>query len=484
MAVAAAEVIQYISVDTIPGVAEERQRIHDEAWALVRQREEQLATGQETEIPPVIDALSTANYVLEARKQYGPQSSEYRDRLAGLDMDCLRLVAEWYRKKRPEYFPPVRHAFDDETEDFYSHGLSIRQMTENALRPISGDAEEEARRVNERVEHETPRIVRSLGSTALKGLGIRTISECTDKAIADYEHDQKTNSPHRGYGGYVPEIEKVMIRDMHIDPANDDRLQEQIALPGIYINHFVIQETLRRRGVKAAGMDKTELHGTQLLVNDDLLEFAALLDQVASEEWCTNVFMGEEVPKDFVKDYTNFRAEALRRQQELVDVARTVATFVLDLAEDGFDRQKAPAHVENFVKKLLLDMAKKDLGVAEQMFDEKTAQGLQAVYQLQLQGRHEEAFKLMQEVEKQAPGGGYCSGGSCGLEDVDQNSEYGKDVKEKLKAEDGDTIVKDKERKCKCGVKGVVYAYNAGKVNKYCTHCHAFESKQTRGKAA
>lgn len=475
MAVAAE---QYVAIDNIPELAEERTRVRGAAWMLLRSREEQERLG-ETELPLAIDALSTADHVLEARTIYGLDSPEYQNLHAGLKLDCLRLVAEWYRKKRPEYFAPSRHFFDAESGEFYSHGLSIRQMTENALRPIVASPEEEARRVNERVEDETPRILRKLGNYALAGCGIRTISECTDKAVADYQEDMKHGAKHRGYDGYVPEIEKIMIRDMHLDSETGDRIQEQLGLPGIYINHWVIQEALRRCGVETKGLGKTELHGMQLAVGDDLMEFVALLDDIASDEWRTNIFMGEEVPEGYVKDYENFRIQALARQESLADTAGTVANFVLDLAEDGFDRRKAPAHVEDFVKKLLLHMAKEDMTVAEQMFDEKTAVGLYQVAQLERQGLHEEAYELMREVEANAPGGGACNGGSCGLESLNIYSKEGKELKEKLKAKDGDTLVKDKERSCKCGSKSIVYAYNKREVKKYCESCHAFESKRT-----
>ena len=472
---------QYISLDTIPEVALERERIRQDAWASVRFREQQLVMGHDTDLPLVIDALSTAEGVLEA----GYATQEYEDRLAGLELDCLRLVAEWYRKKRPEYFPPTRHFFDAETGDFYSHGVSTRQMTENALRPLSDNPEEEARRVNEKVENETPHMLRKIGGFALAGAGIRTISECTDKAVADYQQDIQAGAAHRGYDGYVPEIEKVMIRDMRVDADTGDRWEEQVGVPGVLINHFVIQEALRRRGVDTSGMGKTELHGTQLLVEDDLMDFIQVLDEVAAEEWCMarqgkSVFMGEAVPAGFEKNYEAFRKEALARQEGLKDLAKTVATFVLDLAADGFDRRKAPAHVENFVKKLLLQEAQDNQSIAADIFDEKTARGLQEVSHLQALGQNEEAFLLMQEVEKLAPGGGYCSGGSCGLESIYENSAEGKSLREALKAESGDTIVRDKERKCRCGAKDIVYAYNKNKVNKYCGSCQAFESKRTK----
>jgi hypothetical protein len=472
----------YLAVDSIPEIAAPRQSVRDSAWAMVRQRDEAIRAGSEVLVPLEIDALSTAEAVLEARDTYGSDSLEYQEKRAGLELDCLRLVAEWYRKLKPEYFPPTRQFFDAETGDFFSHGLSIRQMTENALRPIDEDPEEVVRRVNERVENETPMIIKKLGGFALETAGIRTISECTDKAIADFNEDKGIR--HRGYSGYVPEIEKVMIRDIRFDAETGDRLEEQIGLPGLYINHFVIKQALGRRGVEVSHMDKTELHGTQLLVEDDLIDFVALLDEVAGKEWCTNIFMGEEVSEDFVKNYADIRQEASERQEGLKDTAGTVATFIMDLAEDGFDKRRAPAHVESFVKKLLLTMAKDNIELAPHMFDSETTVGLMEVAYYESIGDRQAAFDKFAQVEAKAPGGGYCGAGSCGLENIDLHTEKGKALAQKLKVETGDKVVRDTERTCKCGKKSIVYAYNSKKVNKYCESCHATEFKQTSSKAA
>lgn len=470
---------RYLSADELPEVAAMREAVRAEAWETVSFRQQQLAAGSYEQVPLAVDALSTAEAVIEAGMREGRESHSYQEKLAGLELDCLRLVTEWYRKKRPEYFPHSRHFFDAKTGDFYSHGLSIRQMTENALRPIANDPEEVSRRVNERVENETPAIIGKIGSFALGQVGIRTISECTDKAIQDYQDDIAAGNPHRGYNGYVPEIEKVMIRDMRFDEATGDRLEEQVGLPGIYINHFVLQEALRRRGVETKGMDKTELHGTQLLVQDDLIDFVRLLDTVAGEEWCTSIFMGERVEADYAKDYDTIRQEALQRQEGLKDMAGKTAVFIMDLAADGYDRRKAPAKVEAFVKMLLLDEAKSDIVLAAEIFDAKTASGLQQVAYLESVGNNQAAFELFQKIEQAAPGGGFCGAGSCGLEGVDMKSSQGQALKRALKAESGDTVVKDKERACKCGQKSIVYAYNKNKVTKLCESCGAFESKKT-----
>lgn len=480
MVVAASTLVaeQYRLVDEHPEVATFRQEVRIGAVALMESRRLLVQTDGEVNFLPV-DALSTAHQVIGAERVYGRNSQEYNEKFNGLAQDCLRLLSEWYRKKKPEYWPPLRQEFHDESEEFFSHGLSITQATDNGLVPMPGSREDEVRRVNERVEEATPHILRTLGKIAIGTEVIRSISECTDKAVADYEHDQANKLPHHGYNGYVPEIKKVMIRDIKLDGVSKDRFEEQIGMPGIYITHEIITLGLARRGIDIQGMNKTELHAAQLIAQDDLMEFAELLDTVAGEEWCTNIFMGEEVDNNHPKNYAAFRHEALERQESLKDMAITTANFIMDLARDNFDRRKAPAHVENYVKKQLLELGKKDNKVAEQMFDIQTAKGLMAVVELENQGRYQESFNLMQKVEEAAPGGGYCGGGSCGLESVNLNNEAGEKLKENLKAEDGDKVVRDKERACKCGKKEIVYAYNKNKVNKYCENCHAFESKKT-----
>ena len=482
MAVAAETITQnYQLIDDNPDAALLRQEVRSYASQLVQERVKQQQVGGEIALPLDVDALSTAEYVLETSEIYGLGSGQHKEAYKGLLQDCSRLVGEWYRKLRPEYFEPIRHVFDHESGDFFSHGLSIRQMTENALRPIDDDPEEVTRRINERVEDATPQIIRKLGGFALDKVGIRTISECSDKAIQDYQQDMANGRPHSGYRGYVPEIEKVMVRDIRFADDSDDRLEEQIGLPGTYITHDIIQRALLKHGVDARSMNKTELHSTQLMVEDSLMEFVQLLDAVASEEWCTPIFMGEAVSDDYQKDYANFRAEAKQRQVDLKDHVETVATFVLDLAADNVDKRQAPLLVEEFVKKILLNMAKVRPELANTMFDAKTAAGLQEVAYLESIGQHEAAFARMNEVESAAPGGGYCTGGSCGLENVNLLSEAGKTLAEKLKAKPGDSVVADKIRSCKCGKKGtIVYAYNSGKVNKYCQSCTGFESKTSK----
>lgn len=467
----------YLTVDSLPAIGAARDQLRAYAWDLLHSR--RTGAPEDNSQPLLsVDALTTAEAYLKSKAAFGPADPRTQELQAGLELDYSRYVSEWFRKLRPEYFLTLHHRYDAATDDHYAHGLSTRRLNENALTPTLTEPEEEGRRVNEYVENATPALVHRLGGTALRGAGIRTISECPDSAIAAFALDQKRGNPHQGYRGYVPEIEKLIIRDWHVDPTTGDRDQEQVALPGIYFTHEIILQAIAEQGLELGTPDKTKLQGTQLVVRDDLIDFVRLLDTVASREWCTNLFRGEVVAANHPKPYDRFRSEASQRQLALKEPIAAVTAFVLDLAEQGVDHEKATALVEQYVKRLLLTMARRDTGLAEQMFNKETAAGLERVRQLEAAGRHDEARQLYEEVIDNAPGGGACGPGSCGLIGVDPNSPAG--MRARTMGLDGE-LVQDTERPCpKCKELTVLYDL---KGNKACTNAKcAF--KQVSGKTS
>lgn len=452
----------YISADSIEALTEVRFREREASEALLRMRERQMDIGDYNTQP--VDALSTGYRVIDARDTCGENSPEHQQANQALIKDCHRLVAEWRRKNKPEYFPPTHHKQDPVSGEYIADGHSIRQINQDGLVPTAYP-EEDARRINENVEEVTAMHARRLGGFVLgQTIRMRTISGCAQWSIDGYKRDGKSR------GGYVPEIEKRMIRDIVIDPQTGDRFQEQVGLPSTFINDFVVEEALRRRQFDASGMDKTDLHGTQLFTEDDVFDFVALLDEVASEEWRTEVFMGEEVPKGYVKDYEAFKREAVERQKLLESDARMVSDFVLSLCEGDTNPNVAPDLVEEFVKQLLITKSQEDLSITTEMFDDDTASGLWEVQRLRQQGEYERAQERLVEVIAQAPGGGFCGAGSCDLERAKVTGEEADRIKE-LGFDPKDTLVDKGERKCKCGKKSVVY--DLKQKIKGCTSCGA-----------
>jgi hypothetical protein len=448
----------YAFLDSLPDFYTARQEAKLEAYSIVEKNRQYLRDGEFHMVSMPVDALGTAKRVRNAAEIYGHNSEQYVDRFNGLVLDCGRLLSEAARKNTYEYFPLEKHEFNEEDQQYYSHGMQILAMTEAALTPVA-EPEEVERRVNERVEE----ISYGIGRTALVGsVKIRTVSECTDWAIDALEGSSTS------CGGYVPEIKKLMIRDVSYD--GDDRFQEQIGVSGVYITHEVILEALEIKGVEAATLSKTELHGAQFTAEDDLIEFVALLDEVASEYSGISIFLGEAVDEDLSKDYSTVRDDAVSRQKKLEEKSNELAYTVLNLEAENVDDWAAVGIVEAKVKSMLLQISKQDSSIAASAFDKNTEKGIQEVVYLQAMGRFEEASKKMQEVEDQAPAPGYCGAGSCGLESLSSKSDDGLKAQE-IGLDSSEGLIKDKERSCvKCHKKAVVYDL---KGKKGCVNCGA-----------
>lgn len=456
------EALRYISADEIPELAALRAEERTASEQLMIERARQQLNGEYSMQP--IDALSTAQRVLTERGRYGEHSPEYREAQTALFHDCHRLVAEWRRKNTYEYFPTVRHQHNPLDGEFYADGRSTLAMTTAGLIPTAY-AEENTRRVNEHLEEFTSMQARKFGGLLLdKTVRMRTVSECPEWAMTLYTQDGQSR------GGYVPEIEKVKFRDMIIDPETGDRMQEEIAVPGTYIDHYVIQKTLARSGLDVWHLDRTALHGMQLFAHDDLFDFIAQLDEVASEEWCVPIFMGEVLPEGAIKNYEAVRAQAIERQQQLERHSRMVADFVLDLTESNGDTHEAPMYVEEFVKQMLVTMAQANTGITTEMFDARTAQGIDEVYALQMAGRFEDARERMNKVVEEAPGGGYCGAGTCDLVRSKALGSEAASVK-KLGFDPKHSLIDKGNRRCKCGKRSVVYDLKQAK--KGCMSCGA-----------
>lgn len=456
----------YVFVDDIPEIAEPRSEIRDASWALLEsRRQDNFQTGA-AELPPV-DALSTARKVLEA------PTEELREELyEGLLLDYTRMYSEWYSKNESEVFDELEHTPDPVTDEYYAHGLPTGQMTENGLLPIEGKPEEETRRVNERVEEATAHLAKKVGALAF-GQSVRTLSQCPQWALDKLKSTTKSSARPTGLFGYVPERNKFKYRDSFYREGSDSRYQVEIALDGKYYQPEIIEMALAERGLDARGMSRTDLHGAQFIADDTQQEFQALLDEKASEQWCVPVFMGKQVAPDFIKDYDKFWREARERQANHHVQGKVIADYVMSLARANVDGGIALNMVDNFVKNLLFEAAQEDNSIAEQIFDKKTADGLKDVAYLRAVGRHDDADRRLEEVRRQAPSEGACGTG-CGVGSFEGSLA----VLAALKAENGDELATDHQRKCACG--GTLhYAFSKKKVNTVCEACGAFESKQT-----
>jgi len=458
-----------LDLDNIPELRFTRLRAAQEASKIIANNRRLLTSGEVDLVPLSVDPLGTAKRVVETRQQYGTSSTQYKDSFAGLVLDSERLLGEAFRKNTWEEFPRAPQQFDQTTNEYYSHGTSVLEIAKRGLSPLS-EPEELDRRINDYVAEQTNHtipLVKKLGHVAInESVTVRGIWECPDWAIEAYKSDSKAS-----HGGYVPAIEKLMIVDLHFDET-DERHQEQIGLSGLYITHDVITTVLEQQGAIEPGsnVSKTELQGKQFIDNSGsgILSFVEQLDLEASRRSNKNIFMGEVVDEDYVKDYGATPREAEERRQRLASKPIQLAEYLITLEENQTDPQVATALVDNFLKKMLLEVVKKDPGRAEDIFDKATADGFREVARLELLNRFDEAQAVQKEVEKNAPAVSFCGAGSCGLEAVNPLSSEATSARSLgLRGE----LLHDTERSCPnkdCKKKTVYYD---SKGNKACTAC-------------
>lgn len=462
------------SADFIPELAFVRERTRREAQATMRERQQQLDSGNAEAVPLAVDALGTAVLVVEAEKDHGLESEQRRSRFDGLVLDCERLLGEAYRANTWEYFAESEQNYDDATEDFYSNGISLGQLNENGLTP-SGVAEEDARRINEVVEEKGT--YRPLGKMLMsktvelevvpESVNVATISQCTDAAIEDYVAGKKT-----GFGGYVPTIEKIMIRNVRFAPQEGSRYQEQVGANGTLLKPIINLGLTILDARLASQMDKTTVHGTQIVTEAEVgaMDYMELFDLLASDYHGFDIFMGERLPEGEVRDYEAVKIEAQQRQEQLHEKAVWLANRAVELERKGIKHRVANAIIEAEVRELALQDCREQPELARVIFDEKTHQGFLDVRLLEAQGQFEMAETRRVEVEANAPAVQFCGAGMCGLEKVSELSREA--VKTRGLGLKGESLLHDKERACpSCRKLTVHYDKFA---NKVCSNekCH------------
>jgi hypothetical protein len=452
---------QLIDCDTFSDLASWRQEFTGEAMARLLENRQKLLNGDANSVPLPIDSLGTTRNLAYIEQSYGHGSLEYQRGYFGLFMDCLRLWSEAESKYAADYCPPIFQPYNALSGRYTSNDICLHQTIENGLSP-EGDIEAQEIRLYDYVEERTNEVI-GASNLAREQVSVISFKPCPDYAIRNYQADKKGS-----HDGFVPAIEKFFIQNFKF--SEEGRYHEQVALPGIYITHDLIVETLKE--IEAMPEDvsptKLELRAKQFINTSDspLVSLTSLLDKKASEATGLNIFMGEVVADDHSKDYELVLQQAADRQVAQESKAHEIAQFLIDLNRQGVDGISGNIVTDDYLKELLFKEALEHPEKAAIIFDEDTALGIQQINNSELAGH--DSGNLRKQVYKDAPAASYCGAGSCGLEAVSASSpEVRVAHQHGLVGE----VIHDTERSCNnCGEKTVYYDQGGSKtcVNAVC----------------
>lgn len=449
-----------VDADTVPELRQARIEGVQEARAVLENNRNLALQGLDSPLPH--DVVGEAEQLAALARTKGKHSAEYVDRHQGLEVSARTLIAEVTSTYRRRLFPRLTQQLNDRGK-YEFHGSEILNVTRNGLSARTGYLEEEQRSTNDHakevVNHAIPRI-QKLGSLGLQG-AVHTIeiAECPEWVIEAYKASDKGAN-----AGYVPAIEKMMLQGMRFN-EDGTREQEMLALPGTHITHDVILRVLEKLGGINEGdqLSKTEVHGKQFIDVHELgvLGFAAKLDEVASEQSGKNIFLGEVVPDDYVKDYQQAVIEAMQQEEANSHLVEPLTKLLINLEANGTDKIANEHILEAHINDALWLEALKNPDRAEEIFDKETADRLRKAAELEKQGLLQEANDLRILAEKEAPAATYCSGASCGLETVAEGTPDA--IVARRMGIRGRRLRKDKERACKaCSNYGLVYDADNG----------------------
>lgn len=456
----------WLSADDLPSVRMDRLHCDVESKTIIEDRMSLLREGRGDEVPYAFNVLATANKLIEAEDKYGAYSQEYLQHLKGLELDTTRHIAEAERRLTYMYAPETEQQYNADLDSYVYEQYVLDDVVTQGLTPVGAELVGIDVLIADRREEFTAKSVGKLGQLMLAQSGVRKPQfEMTMLTIS-----QVDNSP------------QTMIRSLRFDPVRGSRFQEQVGFIKDHITPEVIVEGLRRkRAIEPDAMPgTTEVLGTQVISmqGETALSFMPLLDTIASERSGKNIFMGEEVATDQPKDYGAIPAEAAAREVRQQNEAKALLTKVVQLARQGVDGWFANTLVDKFVTDMLLDKVSEDPAAARNIFGEKTAQTIEESMYLRERGDIDGANQMLDQARVEAPPATVCTGGSCGLEGVDEKTRLGT-IKE-VGGKEGDTVLKDNVRSCPgCGQKKLIYVFNTKEVRTKCLGCKEDNFKKT-----
>ena len=451
-----------VDLDTVNLFSDSKKFYQKRAEYILNGFQQKLDNGEFLEVPLAINVLSTANKYLEEDDQ--TQKAKY---FQAIEQDSSRLIAEAMRKNSWEYYPPVFEEYDPIQNDLKSNGINLSDVLRNGLSPLAKE-EEKKIRVQEFVEHQVNLEIINLIEDDHE-VRLLSIKECPDYVIDEYVNNK---SSEKLYGGYVPEIEKMVIQLTKL--SKQGASIELIGLSGKNIDHQIITQFLSEKNIiQDPNITKMELRSKQFIVEDDSLnifDFVEQLDEFSSEKTGKNIFLGEIISDNQEKDYLNAIEQSISRQKSYETKVKNLSRYLIDLCEQGNHPIKAEQELVQFLKRSLFNHVLEHNEQAKTIFNDNVARDIAMINVLIDNKETKQAQDLMKESFNKAPLISFCGAGSCGLIAVSQSSLESKTVHSLgLKGE----VIKDTVRACIfCGKKEIFYDT---KGNKACANCKSSE---------
>ncbi len=490
--IGATAVARWFNADDIPVLRQAREESETEHDRIFEQRMATVREGSSVSVPIEVDPLTAGDMANEARRLYGEDSDEYRQKRTSLDINSQRFLGETASKNGPEYFDFLWQPFDMAADDYVSYGTASSDITRNGITPLAEEYEQPRRKYDHGETGVNRVLGKSLGRVALHGalaseaaflpvelrrakvVSSTTISELPTVIKQRWIEDD-AKGIQRPYGGYAPQDDKFMIRRTRFVNGTQGRDFEQLALPGKLIKHQDIQKLWVMQGTlsqeQAADVSQDNSQSIRAVATGDIgvLDTARMLDTIAGKRLGIHIFLGEEVAADHPKDYAGFPAAAAARQDKLKQAAKQLSDYVEALSAQGVDHFLANGLYEKYAKKLMFALAKDDVELAGRTFDQVTVHKIRDAQIEAALGNHQLAEQMMAETEASAPPLEGCGAGSCELEAVRQDSAANA-MAEKAGLT-GEKLRFKKSSCANCPKEGTVLFDAKG--NMFCESCHA-----------
>ncbi len=455
--------VDIIDLDNINLLADSKIFFQKKAQNILNEREQKLVFGQGNDVPLAINVLSTVQKYL-----YEDNSSKKESYYQAIEQDSSRLLLEAMRKNSWEYYPPVYEEYDLTKNDLKANEIYLNEVLVNGLSPWA-HKEEQAIRIQEFIEHQINLEIINLLPEDDSEVILLSIKECPDYVIDEYNN---TNDLENSYGGYVPEVEKMVIQLTKL--SKNGASIEQIGLPGKNINHHTIIQFLNEKQILCnSDLSKMELRQKQFIIRNPsitILDIVAQLDEYSSQKLAKNVFLGEVIKAREEKNYSKAVEQSISRQKTIETKVKNISHFLIDLCEQELDPIVAENELIKYLKKILFEHVLEHNDQAKTIFDERTAHNISIINNLIIDQKNDQALSLIKSTFRSAPRVGFCGAGSCGLIAINQFSQEAKVVHGLgLKGE----VIKDTVRVCVfCGKKNIFYDSGG---NKACASCKSSE---------